>query len=316
MGRRLGKANTSVSNVTNDLIPDYPNLRNLGSAQTPFKAIFVEDANLTDDIIFTNPLTGIADNIGTLAATGSTQTDAAAVATTVSRVTGADGTKGVKLPALASVPVGFTVEVINSDVTNALKVYSNAAGELISGVAGTTAVVVASKGTVRFRKYNATNWYASLLTLGASVAFTGNVTVAGTLGSTGLITATAGVTSADNITFSAALKGIASNIATLAGAGSTQADAAAVASTVARVTGANGTVGVKLPALASVPVGFEIQIINSDVTNALKVYSNAAGELISGQAGTTAISVAAKLFLRCRKFDATNWYAEKGVAAY
>lgn len=42
----------------------------------------------------------------------------------------------------------------------------------------------------------------------------------------------------------------------------------------------------------------------------------AAGETISGQSGTTAISLAAKLMLRCYKYDASNWYAEKGVIAY
>lgn len=292
MGRRLGDSMTSVSNVTNDLIPDAPNTRNIGSAAFPFKAIYVEDQVVTDDIIFTNPLTGVADNTGTLAATGTTQADAAAVATTISRVTAADGAKGVKLPALASFPVGFEIQVVNSNQTNTLKLYSNAAGELINGVAGTTAFIIPAGFTVTFRKYDATNWYASRTTQTADMTFGGN------------------------LIFGTALKGVALNIATLAAAGATQADAAAVASTVARVTGANGTVGVKLPALASIAVGQELEIINSSTASALNVYSNAVGELISGQAGTTAIVLAAKLTLKVRKFDATNWYAGKSVLPY
>jgi hypothetical protein len=113
-----------------------------------------------------------------------------------------------------------------------------------------------------------------------------------------------------------ALAGVKENIGTLAAAGSTQTDAAAIATTVARVTAADGTKGVKLPALAGIPAGRQLTIINSDVTNALKVYSNAAGETIDGQAGTTAVSVAAKLLLRCWAYDATNWYCEKGVTPF
>lgn len=118
------------------------------------------------------------------------------------------------------------------------------------------------------------------------------------------------------ILFNKALSGVGNNIGTLAGAGTTQADAAAVVTTIARVTGANGTVGVNLPALAAVSTGQTVKVVNSDVTNALKVYSAAVGELISGQAGTTAISLAAKLVLSCTKYDVTNWYCEKSVTPY
>ena len=126
----------------------------------------------------------------------------------------------------------------------------------------------------------------------------------------------ANVADQDGLVFTSPLGGACANTGTLAAAGSTQADGAAVVTTICRVTGANGTTGVVLPALAKVPVGACVTIINSDLTNALKVYSAAAGETISGQSGTTAISLAAKLMLRCYKYDASNWYAEKGVIAY
>jgi len=104
---------------------------------------------------------------------------------------------------------------------------------------------------------------------------------------------------------------------TLAATGTTIADAALITTEFVRVTAVDGTKGVKLPALANVPIGKLITIVNTDTgVNALKVYSNAAGELITGQAGSTAISVASKLMLRCVKYDATNWYCEKGVTPY
>lgn len=123
-------------------------------------------------------------------------------------------------------------------------------------------------------------------------------------------------TNGGNILFQKALTGVADNIATLAAAGSSITDAAQIVTTSVRVTGANGTVGVKLPALASVPVGFKMRVINSNTSSALLLYSAAAGELISGQAGNTAISIAAKLTVFIEKYDATNWYLAKGVLPY
>lgn len=109
------------------------------------------------------------------------------------------------------------------------------------------------------------------------------------------------------------------SITTLAATGSTIADAALVPFNVlvTRVTAADGTKGVKLPLLAKVKKGVTYTIINTDVAAAaLKIYSNAAGELITSQAGSTAISLASKLFLQCIKYDATNWYCSKGVLPY
>ena len=281
MGRRLGHSMTSVSNVTNDLIPDAPSVRDIGSAAFPFNNLYADNVDFTGsltvsgDIIFDTALTGVAENTGTVAALGTTQANGAAIATTVALVSAADGVKGVVLPTLASIPVGMSIKIINSSATASLKVYGFGALELINTIAGTTAFIVAGGTEVVFTKYNATNWYSD----------------------------------------SPAVFGTA-QIATLAALGATQADAAPVVSQKARVTGANGTVGVKLPALASVPVGYQIKVINSSVASALNVYSDAVGELISGQAGTTAISLAAKLVLTVTKFDATNWYAEKSVLPY
>ena len=116
--------------------------------------------------------------------------------------------------------------------------------------------------------------------------------------------------------FNKALKGIANDMGTLAGAGSTQTDAAAIAHIISRVTGANGTVGVKLPALSSVGVGTLLYIINSNTSSALKYYSNASGETIDGQSGTTANTLAAKLWATCLAYDASNWYCADSVIPF
>lgn len=117
-------------------------------------------------------------------------------------------------------------------------------------------------------------------------------------------------------TFSGYLPGVANDTGTTAATGSSITDAAAVIDVQSVVTAADGTKGVHLPALADLTTGQSVTVVNSDVTNALKVYSNAAGETISGQAGSTAISVAAKLWLTCFKQSATAWHCTKSVTAY
>jgi hypothetical protein len=118
------------------------------------------------------------------------------------------------------------------------------------------------------------------------------------------------------VSFSGYVPGVADDLGTVAATGSTITDSAALVDTVSVVTGADGTKGVHLPALADVSIGQELTVINSDVTNLVKVYSNAAGETISGQAGSTAISVAAKVWLFCKKQSASAWHCQKGVTPY
>jgi hypothetical protein len=133
---------------------------------------------------------------------------------------------------------------------------------------------------------------------------------------TGLVATTGGVTvTAGNVVFSAAQAGVKDNIGTLAALGTNQATAAPIVTTICRVTAADGTVGVVLPAASTALIGRTILVINSDVTSALKLYA-AGSDTITGQAGSTAISIAAKLMLRCVCYSATEWYAEKGVLPY
>jgi hypothetical protein len=93
-------------------------------------------------------------------------------------------------------------------------------------------------------------------------------------------------------------------------AGSTYADAAAIASRIYLPAsgGVDGTKGVKLPAPA---VGLTVKVINTHATNALPVYANAA-ETIDGTAGHTGVSIAAK---KTQVFvsDGTNWFSQLGA---
>lgn len=122
-----------------------------------------ENGNLFNDttngasLTFNRIGTGIAYQMGTEAAAGSTQTDAEILSHNLNYVTGADTTKGVKLQGLGSYGNGFEIKIINASAST-LKLYSNAVGELINGVAGTTAYVVAARAIVSAIRIDSTNW--------------------------------------------------------------------------------------------------------------------------------------------------------------
>lgn len=103
---------------------------------------------------------GICGFEASLAALGSVQGDAAPILTSMVIVTGADGTKGVILPAS---PAGEEVWIFNSSAS-ALKVYPDT-GAAIS-VAGTglgaanTALSVAANKAVVFKRFLTTQWIA------------------------------------------------------------------------------------------------------------------------------------------------------------
>jgi hypothetical protein len=102
--------------------------------------------------------------------------------------------------------------------------------------------------------------------------------------------------------------------ADVAGAGTTQSNAAAIAGTgFTTVTGADGTVGVKLP----VPVAGDVIILkNADAAAAaLKVYADAVGTTINGVAGTTAFSVATDCPVTFIAVSASAWNSLPLVAS-
>jgi len=91
-----------------------------------------------------------------VAAAGSAQGDAAAVAAGFTHATGADGTKGVKLPAAAA---GKICIVKNADAANAVvKVYPNT-DDAINALAANNALSMAAKTAAMFVALDATTWY-------------------------------------------------------------------------------------------------------------------------------------------------------------
>lgn len=86
----------------------------------------------------------VLSDIGTVAAAGSSISDAGAVTAHVTIVTAADATKGVKLPTGATTG---EVYVISNSAAAVLKVY--ATSETLNGVAGATGFsIAASKGAI------------------------------------------------------------------------------------------------------------------------------------------------------------------------
>lgn len=95
-------------------------------------------------------------DIGSIAAAGNSQGTATAIASTVSNVTAADGTKGVILPTATAGAVYF---VYNSVATNGLPVYP-ATSDTINGGSANAAVTIEGKTLAIFIAMDATNWAA------------------------------------------------------------------------------------------------------------------------------------------------------------
>jgi hypothetical protein len=115
----------------------------------------LQSATVTD---FTVGATGLTMPVQSVAATGSDNTDAAAITTYgVIHATAADGTKGVKLPTAAA---GKVVIVKNSDAANAiLKVYPGASDKINSGTATTGALSMAAKTSAVFVAISDVDWF-------------------------------------------------------------------------------------------------------------------------------------------------------------
>lgn len=93
----------------------------------------------------------------TVAAAGSVQGDAGAVAVGFTLVTAADATKGVVLPDAAA---GKIAIIKNSDAANAvLKIYP-ASGDAINELSANSALSIAAKTSVFLIAYDATTWYS------------------------------------------------------------------------------------------------------------------------------------------------------------
>jgi hypothetical protein len=113
---------------------------------------------------------------------------------------------------------------------------------------------------------------------------------------------------------------IFNGIQTIAAAGSDQSTATSVAlpnatsgaggGTVVKVTGADGTKGVKMPALSSVTIGALFLICNTDGSNNLEVYPNTSDAITPGS-DDGPITVAANTILLCIALDDTQWFGSE-----
>lgn len=90
----------------------------------------------------------------TVAATGTVQADAAAITTGLTLVTGADDTKGVKLPAAAA----GLICIIKVDAGADLKVWPNT-DDAINAIAANSAMTVVDDVCFALIAYDATTWY-------------------------------------------------------------------------------------------------------------------------------------------------------------
>lgn len=111
----------------------------------------------TGNLTFGSSTGGIIHTVGTLAAAGSVQGDAAAITAKVTTVSAADGTKGVILPATPA--VGAIYQVINT-VAAVLKIYPGS-GDAINATAANTAVSIAASVPVYCIATSTAQWWCS-----------------------------------------------------------------------------------------------------------------------------------------------------------
>ena len=98
---------------------------------------------------------GLYIKSATVAATGSTQSDAASVSDGFTLVSAADGTKGIKLPAAVA---GRTV-ILKNGAAAILKVWP-ASGDGINAIAVDSNYVLAANTSSLLVAYDATTWYS------------------------------------------------------------------------------------------------------------------------------------------------------------
>ena len=112
--------------------------------------------------------------------------------------------------------------------------------------------------------------------------------------------------------------GLSLGLQTVAAAGGNQGAATAIsafAGSVVLVTGADNSKGVRLPALADVPVGHLFMIVNNTAAKTLEVFP-ATGDKVTPGADNAGITVAASSMIICIAADTAQWVgAEPAVIA-
>lgn len=109
------------------------------------------------------------NGFASLAAAGTNQATAAAIANDITNVTGADGTKGVKLPTPKSGQEHEPLVVINAEAAQNLKIYPHSGGK-INGGSTNAAITISGGVTMRLDPASATEWYTETQNLSGSQA--------------------------------------------------------------------------------------------------------------------------------------------------
>lgn len=136
-------------------------LGNVGTLAYTAGKILVADGDSYEELALSGPFNLSAAGLlsmdaATVAAAGSAQGDAAAIADGLTLVSAADGTKGVKLPTAAA---GGLV-VVKNNAAAILKVYPFS-GDAIDALGTNAALSVPAYGSVRLVAYDATTWYGA-----------------------------------------------------------------------------------------------------------------------------------------------------------
>lgn len=119
------------------------------------KALVLGASKDIDTLVLTGTL---KRSVGTIAAAGANQGNAAAVTKEITQVTASDDAKGVVLPTAVA---GMEIVVINTVSAKNLLVYP-ASGAAIDYGSADAAYTLAGRKHARFYAYSATQWYAIL----------------------------------------------------------------------------------------------------------------------------------------------------------
>ena len=246
---------------------------------------------------FTMAATGkIAVASATVAADGTVQGDAAAVAEGFTLVSAADGNKGVILP---TATIGAMC-IIKNNANAVLKIWPNTT-DAIDALGANNEMEIAAYSTVRLVAYNAVTWYSEALTLAEladidAVTYTaGNMLIG-----SGSKYASVAMSGPFNIGATGLL---AMDSATVASAGANQGNANPVADGFTLVSAADATKGVRLPAAVAGAMCF----IKNNAAAVLKVWP-ATDDAINAIAANTHIALAASTSAIFVAYDATTWY--------
>lgn len=107
---------------------------------------------------------------------------------------------------------------------------------------------------------------------------------------------------------------IGGSVATIAAAGSTQADATALTGAINKVTAADGTKGAILPACTDDSRLTTRVVVWNSAAAVLKVYPNTGGT-VNGGSANAATSLAANTVAEFILFDADTWIANEAAQA-